>query len=464
MLVATVIPGTVTRETPTRAPSPQRSPLATAWPLIVVFPLLPLWWVLGVSGLILSICCLPLLGALVLRRRLLVPRGFGLYLLFLAWCVISATQVAESRQAFSAGYRGTMYLGAGLLFLYVLNAPRDELPPHRAVRIMAGFFVITVVGGMIGMVIPNISFTTVARGLVPQGLLADSFVKDLVSASTSSGRAFAAYPIFRPKAPFIYANEWGAAYAMSLPFALCAIVTARTKRGQQLLLILTLASVFPLVFSLNRGAWLSATAGVLYATVRLARGRNAQLLRVVAVVAMVLGVLLFVTPLGDIIMTRLQNGYGDAHRAQLYQESADLVRQSPILGYGAPVLVEGNLSAGTHGQLWTIVVSQGVPGLLLFTGWLLWALWRASRRLPPGHPGDVTVRFWCEVAIFVALIQMPYYDLLPWGLAIAMVAAALAWREELGFVQVVSTTDVSTEAVATRRRGVLRARRAPRRT
>jgi O-antigen ligase len=357
-----------------------------------------------------------------------------------------------------------MYLGAGLLFLYVLNAPRDELTPDRAVRIMAAFFVVTVIGGMIGMVIPNISFTTVARGLVPQGLLADSFVKDLVSASTSSGRAFAAYPIFRPKAPFIYANEWGAAYAMSLPFALCAIATARTKRGQQLLLMLTLASIFPLVFSLNRGAWLSATAGVLYATVRLARGRNAQLLRVVAVVAMVLGVLLFVTPLGDIIMTRLQNGYGDAHRAQLYQESASLVRESPILGYGAPVLVEGNLSAGTHGQLWTIVVSQGVPGLLLFTGWLLWALWRASRRLPPGHPGDVTVRFWCEVAIFVALIQMPYYDLLPWGLAIAMVAAALAWREELGFVQVVSTTDVSAGTAPTRRRGGLRARPAPRRT
>jgi hypothetical protein len=84
--------------------------------------------------------------------------------------------------------------------------------------------------------------------------------------------------------------------------------------------------------------------------------------------------------------------------------------------------------------------------------------------LPPGHPGDVTVRFWCEVVIFVALIQMPYYDLLPWGLAIAMVAAALAWREELGFVQVVSTTDVSAGTAPTRRRGGLRARPAPRRT
>ena len=407
-----------------------------AWPLIVLFPLLPLWWAIGISGLVLSICLLPLAAAVILRRRLLVPRGFGLYLLFLLWCAFSAAELTSSRQAFSAGYRGTMYVAAGLLFLYVLNTPRDRLRPEFAVRIMAGFFVLTVIGGLIGMVVPNISFTTLAKGLVPPHLLTDQFVSDLVSASTSSGRAFAAYPIYRPKAPFIYANEWGAAYAMTLPFALCAVAKARTKFARDALLFTVVLSVFPLVFSLNRGAWLSATAGMLYATLRLARGRNLQWLRVAAVAVMVIGALAFLTPLGDIVATRLQNGYGDAHRAELYSESISLVRASPILGYGAPVLVEGNLSAGTHGQLWTIVVSQGLPGLLFFTGWLLWAWWRAKRRLPTGHPGDPVLRFWCEVTIIVALVQMPYYDLLPWGLAIAMVAAALAWREELAFVRV----------------------------
>jgi O-antigen ligase len=418
------------------APPVERRHTAAAWPLIVLFPMLPLWWVLGVSGLVLSICLLPLAAAIILRRRLLVPRGFGLYLLFLLWCAFSAAELTSGRQGFSAGYRGTMYVAAGLLFLYVLNTPRDRLRPDTAVRIMAGFFVITVIGGLIGMVVPNISFTTVAKGLVPAQMLNDSFVSDLVSASTSSGRAFAAYPIYRPKAPFIYANEWGAAYAMTLPFALCAVAKARTRLARDSMLFVLLLSVFPLVFSLNRGAWLSATAGMLYATLRLARGRNGQWLRVAAVVGLVFGALAFVTPLGEIVQTRLQNGYGDAHRTELYAESINLVRASPILGYGAPVLVEGNLSAGTHGQLWTIVVSQGVPGLLFFTGWLVWAWWRAKRRLPSGHPGDRVLRFWCEVTIFIALVQMPYYDLLPWGLAIAMVAAALAWREELAFVRV----------------------------
>ena len=437
------LPGTTTRS--------RGGGLSPAWPLLVLFPLLPLWWALGVSGVVLSFLTLPLLAALILRRRILVPRGFGLYLLFLLWCVFSAAQLVTPRQWVSAGYRGSMYLAAGLLFLYVLNTQRDRLPPDQAVRILGAFFVVIALGGVAGMLIPATGFTTPAKALTPAPLLTDPFIQALVSAQTSTGKAFAAYPIFRPKAPFIYTNEWGAAYAMTLPFALCLLTRARTRMGRDLMALTLVLSVLPLVFSLNRGAWLSAGIGVLYAVLRLARSRNGQVLRVFAGVALLVAVIVVVTPIDEIILTRLSNGYGDAHREQLYTDSITLVRGSPILGYGAPVLVEGDVSAGTHGQLWTIVVSQGIPGLVFFTGWLLWAWWKASRRLPPGHPGDPTVRFWCEVALVIALAQMPYYDLLPWGLSIAMVAAALAWREQLAFVPVAppATTDtVSAPAYA----------------
>ena len=416
--------------------SPRRGGLSSSWPLLVLFPLLPLWWALGLSGVVLSLCVVPLLATLILRRRVLVPRGFGLYLLFLLWCVFSAAELVTARQWVSAAYRGSMYLAAGLLFLYVLNSSRDRLTPDTAVRILAAFFVVIAVGGLVGMLIPAATFTTPAKALLPGNLLSDPFLSALVSASTSTGKAFAAYPIFRPKAPFIYTNEWGATYAMTLPFALCALTRARTRAGRDILALVLLLSVFPLVFSLNRGAWLSATVGVMYAVLRLARSRNGQVLRVAAAVGLVIAIIVVVTPVDEIVITRLENGYGDAHRAQLYSDSVALIKESPIVGHGAPVLVEGDVSAGTHGQLWTIAVSQGIPGLLLFTGWLLWAWWRAKRPLPRGHPGDRTIRFWCEVTIVVALAQMPYYDLLPWGLAIAMVAAALAWREELAFVRV----------------------------
>ena len=414
---------------PRQAARPARRRLSARWPLVVAFSLIPVWWGLGVSGLVIPALVLPLSVSIVYRRRLAAPRGFLLFVGFLAWCAISAVQIDTGRQGFSLGYRAAIYLAAALLFLYVLNTPAVRLPTTTVVHVLAGFFTITVIGGLIGMVVPNVQFTTPARALLPPGLLTDGFVSDLVSAGTSSGRAFAAYPIFRPKAPFIYANEWGAAYAMSFPFAIAALSTVRRKTTRDALVMVLGVSVFPLVFSLNRGAWLSAGAALAYATFRLARGRNAQLLRIVAVGALVLGALFFLTPLGEIVLTRLTNGYGDAHRERLYTQSLELVRESPVFGHGAPVLVEGNLSAGTHGQLWTVLVSQGVPGLVFFVGWLVWGWWKASRRLPPGHPGNRNVRLWCEVAIFAALVQTPYYDLLPWGLSIAMVAAALALRE-----------------------------------
>ena len=192
--------------------------------------MLPVWWVLGISGIVLSLCTLPLIAALVLRRRILVPRGFGLYLVFLLWCVFSATQLASSRQAFSSGYRGSLYLGAGLLFLYVLNASRADLPPDRVVGIMAGFFVLTVVGGVIGMIVPNISFTTVARGLVPP-LAARGPVRFRPGLGIHLvGTRLCRVPIYRPKAPFIYANEWGGSRTRCRCRSRCAPSRRRGRR------------------------------------------------------------------------------------------------------------------------------------------------------------------------------------------------------------------------------------------
>lgn len=407
-----------------------RRPALAAWPIYGIFVLLPVWWVLGVSGFVTAALSVPILASLLFRRHVRAPRGFGLWLLFLVWCAISATQVETSRMGFSLAYRASIYVAATALLLYVLNHDAERLPARTVINGLAVFWVIIVVGGVLGMILPAFSVHTVAESFVPRSLLDDKFVTDLVSATTSSTRAFAAYPIHRPKAPFIYTNEWGATFAMTLPFAIASLGYIRTKHFRDLMVLLLLASLIPLVFSLDRGAWLSAGAALAYATFRLARGRNAQVLKAVAMGGVVVGILLFATPLGQIIALRLSHGYGDAERAYLYRSSLELVKESPLVGYGAPVDVgEANISAGTHGQLWTVLVSQGFPGLMFFTAFLAWALWKASRPLPPGHPGDRHARFWCEIAIFTAIVQMPYYDLLPWGLPIAMIAAGLAWRE-----------------------------------
>src|SRR4051794_31872907 len=121
--------------------------------------------VAGARGqrLILSLCLLPLAAAIILRRRLLLPRGFGLLLLFLLWCAFSAAELTNGRQASppDTGSRCTSRPDSCSSTFW--NTPRDRLRPDTAVRIMAALFVITVMGGLIGMAIPN-SFTRWPRG------------------------------------------------------------------------------------------------------------------------------------------------------------------------------------------------------------------------------------------------------------------------------------------------------------
>lgn len=405
------------------------------WALYLLFAGLPVWWALGASGFIQVLVACPLLFTLVLHRRTKVPRGFWLWLLFLFWMLVTAVQVSELTRWLSFGWRASLYLASTLLFLYVLNTPRSVLAPRFVVHMLATFWVFTVVGGVLGMVLPAFSFTSPVEALLPKHLLSNEFVSALVHPSTTAAKAFTGTSIYRPKAPHIYTNQWGSTYAISLPFAIAALGTIRSRRWRRWLLGLLVFSVVPLVVSLDRGAWLSAGLGLGYAAYRLARGRQAQALRALIAAGVVVVVILLVTPLGDLVLLRLDSGYGDKHRVELYESSLETVVASPLLGEGTPVTLESHPdspSVGTHGQMWTILVSHGIPGFVFFFGWLLYALFKTGRRLPPGLEARSThIRLWAHVAIFIALAQMPYYVLLPWGLPIVMVGMALAWREAL---------------------------------
>jgi hypothetical protein len=77
---------------------------------------------------------------------------------------------------------------------------------------------------------------------------------------------------------------------------------------------------------------------------------------------------------------------------------------------------------GTHGQLWLVLVSHGIPGMLAFVGWYLLLLVNTRR-------GQGDVPFWCHVVILLSFLQLPFYEQLPSQLQIVMVAGALALRE-----------------------------------
>jgi polysaccharide biosynthesis protein PslJ len=401
------------------------------WPLFALLIGLPLWWFLGVSAFIAPLLALPLVLALVERREVLAPAGFGWWILFLMWAIVTATQLDGLRDWAAFSYRLLGYLGATVVFLYLINVPRALLSTRTVVKAMAGFWVVVVAGGMLGVFLPAFSFTTVTEALLPGVLLQDSFVHDMVRASTSSAKAFAAYPIFRPKAPLPYTNIWASVYALTLPFAFAALTMGRFRVTRWKWLGLIAVSLVPFIFSLSRGAWLSVAAAGAYALFRLlGRGKVRVLLGAVAILLLVGGVLLF-TPLGDIILVRWGAGYSNEGRLNIYMESLRLAQASPIFGFGAPVSVPGLPSAGTHGQLWTVLVSHGIPGTVLFLGGLLWIAVRSGRALWSEGARGTTVRFWTHLVVVIALAQLPFYALLPWGLLIVMVAAGLFWREAL---------------------------------
>jgi len=205
---------------------------------------------------------------------------------------------------------------------------------------------------------------------------------------------------------------------------------------------LLILSVVPLVFSLDRGSWLSAAAGSAYGIFRLAKGgrgrsaRRARAARALLFVGVVVVGLVLVSPLGGYILTRLNGGYGDTHRQILYSSSLTLITKSPLLGFGSPVSLSlinpeapPGPSAGTHGTLWTVMISNGIPALVFFLLWLGYALLKTGRRISGAGGRDADAHFWCHVVIFTAIVQLGYYELLPWGLPIVMMAAATALRE-----------------------------------
>jgi O-antigen ligase len=198
-------------------------------------------------------------------------------------------------------------------------------------------------------------------------------------------------------------------------------------------MMLIFLSIIPLVFSLDRGAWLSASLALLYSVGRLLlSGRKRSTSTVAVIVALsVVSVVLVATPLKDVVLVRIDRGYGDDDRWYLYSESIRLARESPLVGFGAPVDVPNLPSIGTHGHLWTVLVSFGFVGLTLFLGWMITALFATWKGRPGATKREESARFWTHVVIFTAIVQMPYYELLPWGLPIVMIAAAAAWRERL---------------------------------
>jgi hypothetical protein len=402
-----------------------RPMVGRAWPLWILFIAFPVWWALGFAPFLWPTVAVPVAAAVFMRGWTNAPQGFGVWLLFLVWVLASGTQLEETEQWIFFTYRLTLYLSATLLFLYVFNAPREELPSSRITAILTVFWGFAVLGGFLALAFPDGSFTSVAEVILPPGVIGNSFVYELVHPEFAQVHEFLGYPIPRPKAPFVYTNEWGANMALLTPFVLATWRTVSRPSLRLLLGVMLVASVVPIVVSVNRGMWLSLGLGLVYAAIRLAIRGRIRALQALVGFGVLSGFLILTTPLAGVIEDRLATPHSNVTRGSLYTEASENVLDSPLLGYGAPRPSERNPNSppvGTHGQFWLVLFSHGIPGMALFVGWVGYAFWQSLRR-PSG------LHLWMSVVLLMALIQMPYYGMLPVPLHLVMLAAAVLWRE-----------------------------------
>ncbi len=410
------------------------------WAFVAMFAGIPVWWALGLSGFIWPLLAFPMAAWLAFQPRLRYPAGFGLWLLFLVFVLASGVGIDGPARLASYLYRAALYGSATVVLLFVYNVSEARLPTGRVARSIAVVWAATVAGGFAGLLLPTVEFSSLTQLVLPQSITSVPFVRSFVRPGFAETTVLLGYPVPRPRAPFNYTNQWGANLALLTPFLFFFLAHARRRATRLLAVALLVLSVIPIVVSLNRGLWLSLGVGVLYVALRLGlRGDLRALSAVVAFIAVLIA-LLVASPLGGLVSDRFDNPNTEG-RAGLYQEAVDVVRDSPVVGFGAPLRGEdtsGGPSVGTHGQFWTVLVSQGVVGAGLYVAWLLRLLTATARARQE--------RLWLHAVVLVAIVQLPFYAGLPAQLHLVMVAVAVVLRREQALSVPVRSSDVGHAA------------------
>jgi len=405
---------------------PSGHALPIGWQAYAIFALLPVWWLLGLSMFMWPLIAMPLLFSMVLHRwKLVTPRRFGAYVLLVLWMAVSALQLHGAQRIMAWAWRGSFFVAGAVLFIYLLNAPERKIPSRAIVNALAFYWVLVVLGGWIGVLFPHFQLTSPAQKLLPHSVVQNQYVFAHVHLQFAEVQHFLGFPVGRPETFFAYTNAWGSAFALLTPFAICSLLRARPGTWRTVLRLSFVASIVPVVFSLDRGLWLSLGAGVTYAAVRFGLRRDFRLVGLIVGAAAAIAVVLLLTPLGSLASGRFSHKTGDAGRLQRDQAATQQVQASPLFGYGAPQPnnVAGQSNIGTESEVFLLVYSHGYPGLALFFLWFAYTLFRSARFRTPEA-------FWAHIVILIACVQTPYYELTE-RLPIVMVAAAIAYREIL---------------------------------
>jgi len=422
------------------------------WPLATLVLGFGLWWLLGIAQLMTILVALPMLAQLWRRGPVLLPHGWGWWSLFLVWVSLGIFVLwADAPGAVPGGgggrlgvflYGFAMYLACTVALVWVSNLTREELPFGRLARLLSWVFVITTVGGVLGLVLADVQLKSALELLLPGSLTSNSFVRALIHPQFADVQEVLGRPEARPTAPFPYANTWGSALALSLPFFVVAWFRDGSRRRRIAGAVIALVALVPIVFSLNRGLWICLAVGAGYLiVVQLRSGRVGLALAAIGALA-VAAVVFWLSPLGGLVGERLENQHSNDRREELLVQTVESAATgSPVIGFGGTRDVQGSFASiaggstadcpacgvpplGTQGHLWLVIFAQGLVGAVFFLLFFLTALWRTwQHHSTAARTGFLVVSFFA--------IQMFVYDTLSLPLMMVMLAIGAAWRESV---------------------------------
>ncbi len=389
---------------------------------------------------------------LLRRRKIALPRGFAVWAMFLAWMALGVFVLfADAPDAVPGGnssrilifaYRAAWYLTATVVLLWVANLRESELPTRWVYQLLGFMFVVTAVGGLVGVLAPTIEFTSAVEMLLPRGLRGNGLVQAIVHPAVADIQNVLGRPEARPKAPFAYANSWGSNLLLYLPFFLVAWFR-QGPRWQRFVgpVVLAMAAI-PVVYSLNRGLWVAMALGAVgFLWLQVGKGRTMATLLSAGLLA-VIAVIFLLSPLST---TSSRSGWrtSTATRDAVSCSSrrvSSTIKGSPFVGFGSTRDVQGSFSSiagadtpdcpacgvpplGTQGHVWQLIFAQGFVGVGLFLTFFVMALARCWRC-------RTTVETLCTFTVAFFFLLLPVYDTLGMPLVALMIAVGLLAREQ----------------------------------
>ncbi|MGO9296193.1 MAG: O-antigen ligase family protein [Streptosporangiaceae bacterium] len=427
-----------------------------AWPVTGLLLLYPLWWALGLADFLWILLAIPMTARMVAwrrfgNRRIRVPPGFGLWLLFLVCAVAGMAALtltapgtvpsAISHRVLSWTDRTMNYAGVTVMLLFAGNLTEKELPRRRFAWLLGLVAIFTTIGGLAGMAAPHLQFNSPLLLVLPKSVQSNTFIQASMQPGLAQVQNVLGTAGGRPKAPFDYTNLWGDCLTILVPFLIVGWWQGGTRRQRWIAATTITLAIVPLLYSLNRGAWIGVGFAIGYLAVRLAaRGRVGLLGGLIALIALA-GVLVLATPLQSIVTGRLHHGKSDNLRSELGSLSVKAALASPIIGYGdtrqekgSPESIAvgpgpkcpscGHLAVGSTGQLWLLLVCSGFVGAGLYLAFFLFGIWRYRHERSPYAVAGVLV-------LLLSFLYMFTYDAVGAPLGFTILIYALMWKDSM---------------------------------